>query len=41
MEYQAGYQEDSFLKSLNFTLNDIEPKANNCTQVGLIYLFYH
>ncbi|EFX82273.1 hypothetical protein DAPPUDRAFT_49254, partial [Daphnia pulex] len=33
MPYRAGYQEDLFLKSLNLTLEDIEPRANNCTQV--------
>ena len=38
MSYRAGYQEDSFLKSLNFTLKDIEPKANNCTEVILVIL---
>jgi hypothetical protein len=42
MPYQAGYQEDLFLESLNLTIKDIEPKANNCTQVSytttLIYL---
>ncbi|KAE8752765.1 hypothetical protein FOCC_FOCC000503 [Frankliniella occidentalis] len=33
MPYKAGYEEDHFLKSLNLTLDDIEPKADGCTQV--------
>jgi Glycosyltransferase family 43. len=33
MPYKAGYEEDQFLRSLGLTLEDIEPKANSCTQV--------
>lgn len=33
MPYKAGYEEDSFLRSISLTLKDIEPKANNCTEI--------
>ncbi|KAJ9576706.1 hypothetical protein L9F63_025399, partial [Diploptera punctata] len=33
MPYKAGYEEDQFLRSLGLQLEDIEPKANLCTQV--------
>ncbi|PSN51915.1 Galactosylgalactosylxylosylprotein 3-beta-glucuronosyltransferase S [Blattella germanica] len=33
MPYKAGYEEDQFLRSLGLKLEDIEPKANSCTQV--------
>lgn len=33
MPYKAGYEEDHFLRSLNISLDDIEPKADGCTQV--------
>jgi beta-1,3-glucuronyltransferase len=33
MPYNAGYEEDQFLRSLGLTLEDIEPKADSCTQV--------
>ena len=33
MPYKAGYEEDHFLRSLGLTLEDIEPKADSCTQV--------
>jgi hypothetical protein len=33
MPFTPGYEEDGFLKALNITLNDIEPKADNCTKV--------
>lgn len=33
MPYKAGYEEDRFLRSLGLTLDQIEPKANGCTQV--------
>ncbi|KAL7643435.1 UNVERIFIED_CONTAM: hypothetical protein RMT77_005417 [Armadillidium vulgare] len=33
MPYRAGYEEDGFLKSLGISLNDIEPKAENCTKI--------
>lgn len=33
MDYRIGYLEDSFLKHLHVTKLDLEPKANNCTQV--------
>lgn len=37
MPYKAGYEEDKFLKSLNLRLEDVEPKARNCTEI----LVYH
>lgn len=33
MPYIAGHEEDGFLKSLNLSLNDIEVKANGCTNI--------
>ncbi|XP_055902031.1 galactosylgalactosylxylosylprotein 3-beta-glucuronosyltransferase S isoform X1 [Eupeodes corollae] len=33
MPYKAGYEEDSFLRSISLSLKDIEPKANNCTEI--------
>ena len=36
MPYKAGYEEDQFLRSLGLQLEDIEPKADSCTQVILI-----
>lgn len=33
MPFKAGYEEDEFLKSIGLKLQDIEPKANNCTEV--------
>lgn len=33
MPYKAGYEEDHFLRSLNITIDDIEAKADGCTQV--------
>lgn len=33
MPYKAGYEEDEFLKSLDIKIQDIEPKANNCTEI--------
>lgn len=33
---KRGYQETVFLDSLNITLKDLEPKANMCTEVGLL-----
>jgi hypothetical protein len=33
MPYKVGYEEEFFLRSLDLTLNDLEPLANNCTQV--------
>ncbi|KAF4524007.1 hypothetical protein B566_EDAN006301 [Ephemera danica] len=34
MPYKAGHEEDRFLKSLDLKLEDIEPKANMCTEVS-------
>lgn len=28
-----GYEEDAFLKSIGLKIEEIEPKANNCTEV--------
>lgn len=36
MPYKVGYEEDYFIKSLGVKLSDLEPKANNCTQVCII-----
>lgn len=33
MPYKAGYEEDSFLKSIGLKINEIEPKANDCTEI--------
>uniref|UniRef100_A0A336LV95 Galactosylgalactosylxylosylprotein 3-beta-glucuronosyltransferase n=1 Tax=Culicoides sonorensis TaxID=179676 RepID=A0A336LV95_CULSO len=33
MPYKAGYEEDEFLKSIDLKIENIEPKANNCTEV--------
>lgn len=33
MPYKAGYEEDAFLKSIGLKINEIEPKANDCTDV--------
>lgn len=33
MPYKAGYEEDAFLKSIDLKINEIEPKANDCTEV--------
>lgn len=33
MPFKAGYEEDEFLKSIGLRMQDIEPKANNCTEV--------
>uniref|UniRef100_A0A182IPX0 Galactosylgalactosylxylosylprotein 3-beta-glucuronosyltransferase n=1 Tax=Anopheles atroparvus TaxID=41427 RepID=A0A182IPX0_ANOAO len=33
MPFKAGYEEDEFLKSIGLKLQDIEPKANNCTEI--------
>ena len=34
MPYKAGYEEDYFLRSLNITLDDIEPRADSCTKAS-------
>lgn len=33
MPYKAGFEEDEFLKSIGLKLEDIEPKANNCSEI--------
>lgn len=33
MPYKAGYEEDYFLKSIGLKIDEIEPKANDCTEV--------
>jgi Glycosyltransferase family 43 len=33
MPYKAGYEEDAFLRSIDLKIEDIEPKANDCTEV--------
>lgn len=33
MPYKAGYEEDAFLKSIGLKIEDIEPKANDCSEI--------
>lgn len=33
MPYKAGYEEDEFLRSLDLKMEQIEPLANNCTEI--------
>uniref|UniRef100_A0A8D8YIM4 Galactosylgalactosylxylosylprotein 3-beta-glucuronosyltransferase n=1 Tax=Cacopsylla melanoneura TaxID=428564 RepID=A0A8D8YIM4_9HEMI len=33
MPYKAGYEEDRFISSLGVKMSDIEPKANNCSEI--------
>lgn len=33
MPYKAGYEEDAFLKSIGLKIDEIEPKANDCSEV--------
>lgn len=33
MPYLAGYEEDEFLKNIGLRLEDIEPRASDCTEV--------
>jgi beta-1,3-glucuronyltransferase len=33
MPYKVGYEEDFFIRSLGVKITDLEPKANNCTEV--------
>jgi|LakMenEpi03Aug12_release.lakeMendotaPanAssembly.Ray.scaffolds.fasta_scaffold4194918_1 hypothetical protein len=35
MPYVPGHEEDGFLKKLDITPADIEPKADRCTQVRI------
>lgn len=35
-QVQRGYQESTFLTGLQVTLDDLEPKANMCTEVGIL-----
>lgn len=35
MPYVPGHEEDGFLKKLDISPADIEPKANRCTQVRI------
>jgi len=35
MPYKAGYEEDYFIRSLKVQYDDLEPKANNCTEVSM------
>jgi beta-1,3-glucuronyltransferase len=37
MPYKVGYEEDYFIKSLGVQFSDLEPKANNCTEVCIQY----
>ncbi|CAG9805633.1 unnamed protein product [Chironomus riparius] len=33
MPYKAGYEEDAFLRSIELKIDNIEPKASDCTEV--------
>lgn len=33
MPYRAGHEEDGFLKSIGLKIDEIEPKAKNCTEI--------
>lgn len=33
MPYKAGFEEDEFLKSIGLKMDDIEPKANDCSEI--------
>lgn len=33
MPYKAGFEEDGFLKSIGLKMDEIEPKAKNCTDI--------
>lgn len=33
MPFKPGYEEDYFLRSIALTLDKIEPKGNNCTEI--------
>lgn len=33
MPYKAGHEEDQFLRSINLRVEEIEPKANDCTEI--------
>ncbi|XP_053624806.1 galactosylgalactosylxylosylprotein 3-beta-glucuronosyltransferase S-like isoform X2 [Plodia interpunctella] len=33
MPYKEGYEEDKFLRSIDLTMEDIEPVADNCTKI--------
>ncbi|CAG0899398.1 unnamed protein product [Darwinula stevensoni] len=33
MPYRAGFEEDGFLRSLEISVDDVEPKADNCTKI--------
>lgn len=41
MPYKAGFEEDRFLSALSIRLDDIEPKAQNCTRVCKHTCKYH
>ena len=36
MPFKAGYEEDGFLQALGVLPEDLEPLANNCTQVRVL-----
>lgn len=39
MPFKAGYEEDMFLRSLGISLDEIEPKADDCTEVNTLFLY--
>lgn len=40
MPFKAGYEEDMFLRSLGITLDEIEPKADDCTEVNTLVVYF-
>lgn len=39
MPYKAGFEEDRFLSALAIQLDEIEPKAENCTRVCITIMY--
>lgn len=37
MPYKVGYEEDYFIRSLGVSISDLEPRAENCTQVSFTF----
>jgi len=35
--FSTGYEEDYFIRSLNVTFDDLEPLAEGCTQVYILF----
>ena len=41
MPYHAGYEEDKLLQALGVKMEEIEPLANQCTEVRSIMTGFH